>query len=245
MESTVLFQPLSPRNVSVPLQAVTKAEAVYIETRSRILRGMLAPGSEVNQEALAADLGVSITPLREALRRLEMEGLIHLEAHRTMIITPLTSQELDEMYAIRTELDPFAAGLAATNVSESQLALIQRLARQKTASDPILQLERNREFHRAVYSSCGNSALIGLLEQLWDRTDRYRLILVREELLDGSTSRQEHIDLAAALAARKSDLASSLMRAHIQRSHTRIASVMMAWAADRGERPGQEPLGNQ
>jgi DNA-binding GntR family transcriptional regulator len=168
-----------------------------------------------------------------------MEGLIHLEAHRTMIITPLTSQELDERYAIRTELDPFAAGLAAANVSESQLALIQRLARQKTAGDPILQLERNREFHRAVYASCGNAALIGLLEQLWDRTDRYRLILIREELLDGSTSRQEHIELADALAARRSDLASSLMRAHIERPHTRIASVMMTWAADRTERPGK------
>ena len=245
MESSVLFQPLSPTDFSVPLQAVTKGKAVYIETRSRILRGMLAPGSAVNQETLAADLGVSITPLREALRRLEMEGLIRLEAHRTMTITPLTSQELDEMYAIRTELDPFAAGLAAANVSESQLALIQRLARQKTASDPILQLERNREFHRAVYSSCGNVALIGLLEQLWDRTDRYRLILIREELLAGSTSRQEHIALADALAARKADVASSLMRAHIERSHTRIASVMMAWAADRSERPGQGPLGNE
>jgi DNA-binding transcriptional MocR family regulator len=93
--STFLVEP----SVSVSLQAVTKAEAVYIETRSRILKGTLAPGSAVNQEALAADLGVSITPLREALRRLEMEGLIRLEAHRTMSITPLTSRELDEMYA--------------------------------------------------------------------------------------------------------------------------------------------------
>jgi DNA-binding GntR family transcriptional regulator len=83
MESITVLPP-----VSVSLQAVTKAEAVYIETRSRILKGTLAPGLAVNQEALAADLGVSITPLREALRRLEMEGLIRLEAHRTMIITP-------------------------------------------------------------------------------------------------------------------------------------------------------------
>ena len=99
---------------------MTKAKAVYVETRSRILKGMLAPGSAVNQEALAAELGVSITPLREALRRLEMEGLIRMEAHRTMIITPLTRQELHEMYAIRLELDPLAAGLAAANASESE-----------------------------------------------------------------------------------------------------------------------------
>jgi DNA-binding GntR family transcriptional regulator len=238
--STFLVEP----SVSVSLQAVTKAEAVYIETRSRILKGTLAPGSAVNQEALAADLGVSITPLREALRRLEMEGLIRLEAHRTMSITPLTSRELDEMYAIRTELDPFAAGLAAANASEAQLEIIDRLARQKAVTDPVLQLERNRGFHRAVYSSCGNNALINLLEQLWDRTDRYRLILIREELLGRSTSQQDHIDLADALAARKPDLGVRLMRVHIQRSHARIASVMTARAADRGEIAGQGPSAN-
>jgi DNA-binding GntR family transcriptional regulator len=229
MESITVLPP-----VSVSLQAVTKAEAVYIETRSRILKGTLAPGLAVNQEALAADLGVSITPLREALRRLEMEGLIRLEAHRTMIITPLTSKELEETYAIRTELDPFAAGLAASNVSTAQLEVIYRLARQKAVSDPVLQLERNRGFHRAVYSSCGNHALINLLEQLWDRTDRYRLILIREELLRRSTWQQDHIDLADALAGRKADLAARLMRAHIKRSLARIVRVMTARAADRG-----------
>lgn len=239
MAPNVLVEPAVP----VSLQTVTKAEAVYLETRSRILKGTLAPGSAVNQEVLAADLGVSITPLREALRRLEMEGLIRLEAHRTMIITPLTSRELDEMYAIRMELDPFAAGLAAVNVSEAQLEIIYRLARQKAATDPILQLERNRGFHRAVYSSCGNNALINLLEQLWDRTDRYRLILIREELLGRSASQQDHIDLMNALATRKVDLAARLMRTHIQRSHDRIASVMAARAADRGETEGSS--GNQ
>ena len=128
------------KNVSVPLQAVTKAKAVYVETRSRILKGTLAPGHAVNQEALAADLGVSITPLREALRRLEMEGLIRLEAHLTVVITPLTSQELNEIYVIRMELDPLAASLAAGNASESQLEVIRQLARQAAVCDPVLQL---------------------------------------------------------------------------------------------------------
>jgi DNA-binding GntR family transcriptional regulator len=157
----------------------------------------------------------------------------------------MPSRELDEMYAIRTELDPFAAGLAAANVSKAQLQVIYRLAHQKAATDPVLQLERNRGFHRAVYSSCGNNALINLLEQLWDRTDRYRLILIREELLGRSTSQREHIELADALAARNADLAARLMRAHIERSHARIASVMVARAADRGESPKQEAAHNQ
>lgn len=234
----MLIESLSPRNDSVPLQAVTKAKAVYVETRSRILKGTLAPGSAVNQETLAAELGVSITPLREALRRLEMEGLIRLEAHRTMIITPLTSQELHEMYAIRMELDPLAAGLAAGSASETELAMISDLARQEALSDPVLQLERNRGFHRAVYSASQNGALISLLDQLWDRTDRYRVILIREELVEGPTSRQEHIDIARAVAARKTESAARLMRAHIERSHARISQIVMAWVAKEGERAG-------
>jgi DNA-binding GntR family transcriptional regulator len=245
LEPNVLVESLSQWNVSSPLQAVTKANAVYLETRSRILKGMLAPGSAVNQEVLAAELGVSITPLREALRRLEMEGLIRLEAHRTMIITPLTSQELHEMYAIRLELDPLAAGLAAANASESELEVIGQLARQEAVTDPALQLERNRGFHRAVYSSSQNGALTSILDQLWDRTDRYRLILIKEELVEGPISRQEHIDIADAVAIRKAGPAARLMRAHIGRSHTRISDIVMAWAADGGERPGPRSPSNQ
>ncbi len=121
--------------------------------------------------------------------------------------------------------------LAATNGSKSQLEEINQLAEQETVSEPILQLERNRGFHRAVYSSSQNGALIGLLDQLWDRTDRYRVILIREELMEGPTSRQEHIDIAQAVAARNAEHAAGLMRAHIERSHSRISDIVGAWTA--------------
>jgi DNA-binding FadR family transcriptional regulator len=136
------------------------------------------------------------------------------------------------MYAIRMELDPLASGLAAANASKSQLEMIHLLAGQETVSDPVLQLERNRGFHRAVYSSSQNGALIGLLDQLWDRTDRYRVILIREELVEGPTSRQEHIDIAEAITARSVEDAARLMRAHIERSHTRITNIVVASAKD-------------
>lgn len=205
---------------------VTKAEAVYAETRARILAGVLKPGLNVNQEQLAADLGVSITPLREALRRLEMEGLIRLEAHRTVVIAPLTGRELDELYVIRIELDLLAAGFAAAKAPDAQLVTIEKLARQRPAGEPVAQLERNRAFHRAIYASCGNGALIAYLDQLWDRTDRYRLILVKEELIGGPASRQDHIDIADAVADRDADRAARLTREHIARSRALIASIM-------------------
>jgi DNA-binding GntR family transcriptional regulator len=226
MTDGALSNPKLTMVARAPLLTVTKAEAVYIETRSRILTGALPPGLNLNQEQLAADLGVSITPLREALRRLEMEGLICLEAHRTVVIAPLTGCELDELYVIRIELDSLAAGLAAGNAAEAQLITIGQLARQQAAKEPVAQLERNRAFHRAIYASCGNSALIVYLDQLWDRTDRYRLILVKEELIGGTASRQDHIDIADAVADRDSDRAARLTREHIAHSRTLIASIM-------------------
>jgi Bacterial regulatory proteins, gntR family len=117
----------APPGVERPaLQTVTKAEAVYLETRARILSGALSPGLQVNQEALAASLGVSITPLREALRRLEMEGLARLEAHRTVVIAPLIGRELDELYVIRMELD--ALGRIGRREGERRASFAHRRA---------------------------------------------------------------------------------------------------------------------
>lgn len=206
-----------------PLVGMTKARAVYFELRRKILTGELEPGLEVNQEGMAASLGVSITPLREALRRLEMEGLVRLKAHRTVIVPPLTREELVELYVIRIELDALAARLAAEHATNHETALVAGLARQKAAKDPVVQLELNRTFHRAIYSTCGNASLVTYLDQLWDRTDRYRLILVKQEVDNGAISAQEHIDIADAIAARRPAEAARLMREHISHSHARIA----------------------
>lgn len=222
--------------IEAPLLGMTKARAVYAELRRRILTGELAPGLTVNQESVAAKLGVSITPLREALRRLEMEGLVRLEAHRNVIVPPLTREELVELYVIRIELDPLAARLAAESASEAEIASIVRLSNQKAARDPVVQLELNRAFHKAIYSACGNAALITILDQLWDRTDRYRLILVKQEVDRGPMSTSEHVDIANAIAARRPKEASQLMRQHISRSRERIAQSIVPAAASGSSR---------
>jgi DNA-binding GntR family transcriptional regulator len=210
----------------IPMVGMTKARAVYSELRRKILNGELTPGHEVNQEAMAASLGVSITPLREALRRLEMEGLVQLKAHRTVVIPPLTRAELVELYIIRTELDSLAARLAADAASNEEVAAIASLARQKPARDPVNQLELNRTFHRAIYSACGNASLITYLDQLWDRTDRYRLILIKQEFGEGPISPKEHVDIADAISQRNAARAGQLMHDHIARSRNRIAEAI-------------------
>ena len=193
----------------------TKAEAVYHELTVRILDGRMEPGSTVNQEALAAALGVSITPLREALRRLESDGLVRLEAHRTLTVAPLSAHEFRELYAVRLQLDPFATGLAAETAEEKTADKIMALATRPREATARGRLKSNREFHQVVYWASGNRRLAELLDRLWDQTDRYRLIAVQLEGHERVVER-EHREIAAAIQARTPKLATELMRAHVE-----------------------------
>jgi DNA-binding GntR family transcriptional regulator len=198
----------------VPLSALTKAEAAYVEVRAQLLEGTLAPGSTINQENLAAALGLSVTPLREALRRLEGEGLVELRPHRVVSVLPLTRRELGELCVARMRLEPLAASLAAEIATPRELKAISALARQSHAGDIHAQLRGHREFHQAVYLASHNKVLADLLAQLWTRTDRYRAIVLRDRDLR-KTSRAGHGRIAAALAARDVRAAADLTERHV------------------------------
>jgi DNA-binding GntR family transcriptional regulator len=126
--------------------AETKASAAYKEIRSQILNGSLEPGSTVNQEVLAASLGLSTTPIREALRMLDAEGLVALKPHKDAVVASLTLRELTEVLALRLELDPFAASLAAEVASAAERDIVVRLAEAGSPSSPQEQLAANRLF---------------------------------------------------------------------------------------------------
>lgn len=197
------------------ITALTKAEAAYLVLRERILEGSLAPGSTINQERLAADLGLSITPLREALRRLEAEGLVALSAHKIVSVAPLTRQELRELCVTREQLDPLAATLAAGQATDQEVRTIAALAAQPRPPDLRGRLAAHREFHLAIYAASHNKVLAGILVQLWDRTDRYRIIVLRDRDFDHSTG-TEHSEIAKAISARDGATVAGLMRHHVE-----------------------------
>lgn len=195
--------------------ALTKAEAAYVEVRAQIIEGTLAPGSTINQESLANALGLSVTPLREALRRLEGEGLIALHAHRVVSVIPLTRRELGELCVARVRLEPLAASLAAESATPRELKEISALARRSHTGDLHAQLRAHREFHQSIYAASHNEVLADLLEHLWTRTDRYRAIVLRDRGLS-RTSRVGHNRIAAALAARDDAAAADLSKQHVE-----------------------------
>lgn len=213
------------------LTSVTKVEAAYREARRRVLTGAWPPGVTVNQSELASEFGVSPTPIREALRRLENEGLVVLTPHSMVTVAPLSLREFDELYAIRMVLDSFAAALAAQERTDEDVARLNSALESSEKSPPRDRLDRNRHFHRLVYAASGNQQLTTLLDQLWDRTDRYRLILVSQET-EGNVSDREHGAIASAIAERDADRAARLVRGHVQLSHDRIRDLI--------ERPAKE-----
>jgi DNA-binding GntR family transcriptional regulator len=213
------------------LANLTKAEAVYRETRWRILTGALRPGIPVNQAELATEFRMSPTPIREALRRLESEGLVVFIAHTMVTVSPLDLKELDDLYVMRVALDPLAGRLAALNRTADDVVRLTDLLDPPVSADPRDRFEHNREFHRAVFSASGNQQLTRHLDQLWDRTERYRIVLVANEM-DGSApyerdhSDDDHRAIATAVFEGDADGVSDLLTVHVQRSHDLIRAML-------------------
>lgn len=214
--------------MSGPNVFLTKSDAAYAEVRRRILSGELAPGSVLAQYELADSLAMSITPLREALRRLKGEGLIELDVHRDARVAPLHAAEARELFEIRMALDPLAAELAARRRTDDDIQALRDTARR------LLPVTRNwgeealvahHAFHRALYRASHNDNLIGMLDGLWDKSDRYRRMGL--ELPPGEEPRlrdhTEHQTMMDMIIEGDAEGVGRLMRNHIALSLTAAA----------------------
>ncbi len=212
---------------------LTKADYAYDEVRERILSGALPHGAVVSQEALAAELNVSTTPLREAMRRLSSEGLVVLDAHRDARVAPLSAAEARSLFEIRQQLDPLAVRLAADRRDELDLARIREAAASLEPLDAgsgLAALEAHRAFHTALYRASHNDLLIGLLDGLWDKADRYRraALEAREDSPDDRAKVQaEHQAMMTAVLDGDPGAAEEHMRSHVANSLGRRAIDML------------------
>jgi DNA-binding GntR family transcriptional regulator len=201
----------------------TKSDYAYRQVRNRILSGELQPGAVIQQRELASTIGISTTPLREALRRLKSEGLVELDAHRDARISPLRAEEARDLLELRKSLDPLAAGLAAQRRTNADIQAIRAAhagLEPLPTSPAIEQLVAHRNFHAAIYRASHNDLLIDALEGLWDKADRYRRLALQTDRGQAARDRKadEHQMLIDFIAAGDSDGAANIMRAHIDTS---------------------------
>ncbi|MGH7643240.1 MAG: GntR family transcriptional regulator [Candidatus Dormibacteria bacterium] len=193
---------------------LTKAEAAYVEIRERILLGTLIPGSIVNQGALAYELGISITPLREALRRLEGEGLIEVGSDKSPVVVPLNPRELSELHLVRRQLDPLAASLAADLASAEDGRNLVSLADRLAITVVEERHAAHRDFPKKVYEIAENEVLRDALAQLWLRLDRYRVVTLSAPVI-GDAEGVTHDVIAMAIQDGNAEVAARLMRDHL------------------------------
>ncbi len=208
----------------------TKADAAYYRLRDRVIDGRLAPGSNLDQEALARQIGLSTTPVREALRRLEADGLVIQKAHSTIRVPELSKREFNELYGIRMLLDPEAARLACRSADRVACDAVRSILRTAEAEEeseigPLDRLRINRRFHRAIYARCGSDTMVTLLDTLWDRCDRYRLQLLKDDEVVDVADAQHH-DMLEAFCDGKEDLLAQLVREHLQGSYDRLIDLL-------------------
>ncbi|MCG5217876.1 GntR family transcriptional regulator [Streptosporangium sp. KLBMP 9127] len=201
----------------------TKADYAYLRVKRLVLSGELAPGSVIAQARLAGEIGISTTPLREALRRLKSEGLVELDAHRDARVAPLAAEEARDLLEMRRSLDPLAVALAAERRTKADIAAMRAAAEglELLRGDPAYaELVAHRRFHAALYNASHNDLLITTLDGLWDKADRYRRLAL--ETPQGRPARDrktaEHEALLEYVIAGDSEAAADVMRRHIDTS---------------------------
>jgi DNA-binding GntR family transcriptional regulator len=187
------------------------------------------PGAQLLVDDLAQGMGTSRTPVREAILRLEKDGLVRVVPRVGIFVTEITRRDLEELYELREILESRAIEDAAVHLSDDDLAHLDRLLDHGRAAvaandlDGFLQSEIG--FHSFLLQRSGNRRLVSVVESFQDLTYRWRVLSVRarESLAD---TLSEHARIAEALHRRDPDLAGKMMREHIQLAKERISHVV-------------------
>lgn len=194
-----------------------KTEAVYDQLRRAILRDEIPAGVPISQVQLAQRLGVSQTPLREALRLLQREGLIHAEPNRRVRVTGLSVADLDELYALRITMEAFAIRLSVPHLTAPDLERLDMLlAEMQTASEEE-EYERfevpHARFHQGLVAYAGERCT-QMVAQLSDHAERYRRAYTTQAPRAWSKGIEEHRAILAACKAGDGAVAAERLARH-------------------------------
>lgn len=211
-----------------PRRSAGLVEAVYSAIFARLMSLRIAPGDRLTIDALARELGVSPTPVREALSRMESEGLIHkthLVGYRAA--AQLTAPQFEDLYDLRLLLEPYLAARAAQSVTPAQLAALRGLMAEMAGEGAALDYGRfaqlDKRFHDEIARAAGNAIAVEALARLHTHVHLFRLM---SNATVAGEALKEHAAIIEAFERRDPAAAAEVMRAHIEKSRARLMPTL-------------------
>lgn len=195
-------------------------EIVYEELKLLILTGKISPGMRLMEEELAEDMGVSRTPIREAIRKLEKEGLITIEPRRGAYVSQISTKDMVEILEVRQNMEGLAAELAAQRMSEEdkeKLGNIAKAYEEAVAAGDMAEMIRcDTAFHHIIVEATQNKILIQMVEQLQEMVLRFRYIYY-DNFKRAEQMLSEHQAIYEAIAGGNTEVARESANVHIDR----------------------------
>jgi len=202
-------------------------EDVYERVRAAILDGELAPGAVMSQVALAEELGISRTPLREALRMLQSEGLVEGEPNRRVRVAPMTARDLEELCVMRVTLEAEALRLSVPSMTSEDIARLEghmaEMAHYADQKDYRRWNAPHERFHRTLTEHAGERVNF-VLSQMFDHAERYRRLHIGQG--PGAWATPQHRDILDACKAGDRDKAAALLAGHLARTGLEVSELL-------------------
>jgi DNA-binding GntR family transcriptional regulator len=206
-----------------PDDVVLTADVITEQLRDMILSGAIGLGVQLRQEALASHFGVSRIPVREALKRLQSEGLVQHRPNAGSVVARKSQEELQEILDIRIGLETRALQLAIPRMRPADLKAAREIVAKYDASDdPREWTELNLEFHMRLYRPCGRPRLLKMIEELVRGVDIH-LRAQQSSTVGRKSPQTQHKAILAACVARDAGKATRLLHEHIEHTQAAIA----------------------
>ena len=195
-------------------------EMVYEELKMQILKGSIIPGTRMMEVELAEEMGVSRTPIREAIRKLEKEGLVTIEPRRGAYASMISTEDMVEILEVRQDLEGLAAYFAADRMTKGQMEELKQVS--NSYNEAVMQgnmeamIKHDTRFHHIIVESCRNKILVQMIEQLQELVLRFRYIYY-DNFKRAENMPEEHEAIVAAIAEGNADKARAAADIHIER----------------------------
>ncbi|MDK2822194.1 MAG: hypothetical protein PWQ67_92 [Clostridia bacterium] len=218
------------RLIPVKLDGYKPLREIVFETlRDAIINQVLRPGERLMEIQLAEEMGVSRTPVREAIRKLELEGFVVMVPRRGAYVAGISMKDIHEVFEVRAALEALAASLAAERITEEELEEMERQlvkeAEETEANNLRSIVEIDTSFHDLLYKAARNERLIHFVNHLQEQLHRFRSASLARPGRS-KTALEEHKKIVEALAERNGKLAEQLAREHIENAeHAMMLSL--------------------